>query len=84
MTEPVFRKMMVSGCFSSKSDCPVTVIIPDGLFSFALDVAQEVQIPLICFKTISPCALWTYLCLPSLIEAGEVPFKGEYIWVDSV
>ncbi|XP_024986990.1 7-deoxyloganetic acid glucosyltransferase-like [Cynara cardunculus var. scolymus] len=76
VTEPAFREMMVSGCFSSKSASPVTVIIPDGSFSFALDVAEEIQIPLIYFETVSPCALWTYLCLPKLIEAGEVPFNG--------
>ncbi|KAL7613995.1 hypothetical protein Lser_V15G05955 [Lactuca serriola] len=76
VTEPAFRDMMVSGCFSCKSDSPVTVVVPDGLFSFALDVAEEIQIPLIYFETVSPCALWTYLCLPKLIGAGEVPFNG--------
>lgn len=79
VTEPVFREMMVSGCFSSKSGFPVTVIIPDGSFSFALDVAEEIEIPLIYFETVSPCALWTYLCLPKLIQAGEVPFNGDLI-----
>ncbi|KAK1414384.1 hypothetical protein QVD17_30128 [Tagetes erecta] len=76
VTEPVFREMMVSGCFSSKSDAPVTVIIPDGVYPFVLDVAEEVKIPVIYFETISPCALWTYLCLPNMVAAGEVPFKS--------
>ncbi|XP_071734486.1 7-deoxyloganetic acid glucosyltransferase-like [Rutidosis leptorrhynchoides] len=76
VTEPSFREMMVSGCFCSNSECPVTVIIPDGSFSFALDVAQEINVPLIYFETVSPCALWTYLCLPKLIEDGEVPFNS--------
>ncbi|KAI3519888.1 hypothetical protein L1887_09108 [Cichorium endivia] len=76
VTETVFREMMVSGCFSSKSAFPVTVIIPDGSFSFALDVAEEIEIPLIYFETVSPCALWTYLCLPNLIKAGEIPFNS--------
>lgn len=84
VTERVFKEMMVSGCFSSKSECPVTVIIPDGSFSFALDVAQEIGIPLVYFETVSPCALWTYLCLPKLIEAGEVPFTGELTLVLSL
>ncbi|KAI7734937.1 LOW QUALITY PROTEIN: hypothetical protein M8C21_021659 [Ambrosia artemisiifolia] len=75
VTEPVFREMMVSGCFSMKSECPVTVIIPDASFAFVFDVAEEVGIPVVYFETVSPCALWTYLCLPKLIEAGEVPFK---------
>ncbi|KAJ9540018.1 hypothetical protein OSB04_026524 [Centaurea solstitialis] len=76
VTEPAFREMMISGCFSSRSASPVTVIIPDGSFSFALDVAEEIQIPVIYFETVSPCALWTYLRLPDLIDAGEVPFNG--------
>ncbi|GJV04491.1 7-deoxyloganetic acid glucosyltransferase-like protein [Tanacetum coccineum] len=76
VTEPVFKKMMVSGCFSKMSKCPVTVVIPDGSYSFALDVADEVGVPVVYFETVSPCALWTYLCLPKLIEAGEVPFNG--------
>ncbi|XP_076899443.1 7-deoxyloganetic acid glucosyltransferase-like [Bidens hawaiensis] len=77
VTEPVFREMMVSGCFSTESDFPVTVVIPDGVFSFALGVAEEVKVPLIFYDTVSPSALWTYLCLPKLIEAGEVPFNGK-------
>ncbi|KAJ0781281.1 putative 7-deoxyloganetin glucosyltransferase [Helianthus annuus] len=76
VTEPVFREMMVSGCFSFKSDPPVTIIIPDASFSFALDVAEEIGIRLIYFETVSPSALWTYLCLPKLIGAGELPFNG--------
>ncbi|KAL8240131.1 hypothetical protein R6Q59_013486 [Mikania micrantha] len=74
--EPAFKEMMISGCFSSRSDSPVTVIIPDGSFSFAFDVARQIQIGLIYFETVSPCALWTYFCLPKLIAAGEVPFDG--------
>ncbi|KAK9063039.1 hypothetical protein SSX86_016909 [Deinandra increscens subsp. villosa] len=77
VTEPDFREMMISGCFGCGSDNPVTVIIPDGSFSFVLDVAEEVQIPVIYFETVSPCAFWTYLCLPKLIGAGEVPFNGK-------
>ncbi|KAM0004135.1 putative 7-deoxyloganetic acid glucosyltransferase [Helianthus debilis subsp. tardiflorus] len=76
VTEPVFREMMVSGCFSFKSDPPVTIVIPDASFSFALDVAEEVGIPLFYFETVSPSALWTYFCLPKLIGAGELPFNG--------
>ncbi|KAJ0546391.1 putative 7-deoxyloganetin glucosyltransferase [Helianthus annuus] len=52
-------------------------MIPDACFSFAVDIAIEASIPVICFETIGPGALWTsYLNLPTLIEAGDVPFKG--------
>ncbi|KAM0043133.1 putative 7-deoxyloganetin glucosyltransferase [Helianthus debilis subsp. tardiflorus] len=77
VTKPLFREMMVSGRFSWKSERLVTVMIPDAYFSFAVDVAKEASIPVICFETVSPCCLWTsFLNLPTLIEAGDVPFKG--------
>nr|XP_043626810.1 7-deoxyloganetic acid glucosyltransferase-like [Erigeron canadensis] len=78
VSKPLFREMMVSGKFSSRSERPVTLMIPDGCFSFAVEIAKETSIPVICFDTVSPCCLWTcYLNLPTLIEAGDVPFKGD-------
>nr|GEW81060.1 7-deoxyloganetic acid glucosyltransferase-like [Tanacetum cinerariifolium] len=49
--EPVFKKMTVSGCFSKMSSkCPVTVVIPDGSYSCALDVADEVGVPVVYLR----------------------------------
>ncbi|XP_076889411.1 7-deoxyloganetic acid glucosyltransferase-like [Bidens hawaiensis] len=77
VTKPLFRDMVVSGELSRKSERPVTVMIPDACFPFAVDIAIEASIPVICLETISPCCVWTsYLNLPTLIEAGDVPFKG--------
>ncbi|KAI7749772.1 hypothetical protein M8C21_002108 [Ambrosia artemisiifolia] len=82
VSKPLFREMMVSGRLSRKSDRPVTVMISDALFSFAVDIAIEMSIPVICFETISPCCLWTsYFNLPTLIEAGDVPFKGVRVFL---
>ncbi|GJR00609.1 7-deoxyloganetic acid glucosyltransferase-like protein [Tanacetum coccineum] len=76
VSKPVFREMMVSGRFSRSSERPVTVMIPDACFSFAVDIAKETSIPVVCFETLSPCCLWTsYLNLPTLLEAGDV--KGD-------
>lgn len=73
VTKPLFREMMVSGKLSRRSERPVTMMIPDGCFSFAVEVAIETSIPVVCFDTVSPCCLWTsYLNLPTLIEAGDV------------
>ncbi|XP_052182464.1 7-deoxyloganetic acid glucosyl transferase-like [Diospyros lotus] len=77
VTKPRFREMLAYGRLSSGSERPVTCIIADGALNFALDVAEEFKIPLIHFDTISPCGLWTYLCLPKLIDAGELPFQGD-------
>ncbi|KAI3734916.1 hypothetical protein L6452_14398 [Arctium lappa] len=77
VSKPVFREMMSSGSLSRNSERPVTVMIPDACFSFAVDVAIETSTPVVCFETISPCCLWTcYLNLPTLIQAGDIPFKG--------
>ncbi|XP_027085749.2 7-deoxyloganetic acid glucosyltransferase-like [Coffea arabica] len=56
---------------------PFSCIIVDGFLSLALDVAEEIGLPLICFRTISAGAFWTYFCIPRLVEAGELPFPGD-------
>jgi len=56
---------------------PVTCIIADGLFWFMVDVTKELRVPLVYFETISPSALWTYLCVPKMVQAGELPFQGQ-------
>ncbi|KAL3645291.1 hypothetical protein CASFOL_010471 [Castilleja foliolosa] len=74
---PIFRDMVTGGAYGSDSGNPVTCIIADGIFTFAVDVAAEIGVPLFYFDTISPCGLWAYLCLPNLIQSGQVPFKDD-------
>lgn len=73
VSSPLFREMVTC---ASTTEKPLTCLIVDGIFTFALDIAQEAGIPLLYFDTISPCGLWTYLAVPKLIDAGEIPFKG--------
>ncbi|KAG6393505.1 hypothetical protein SASPL_147748 [Salvia splendens] len=68
---PIFREMLLT------AETPVTCLIADGVFAFASDVAAEIGAPLLYFDTVSPCGFWTLLCLPRLIQAGEVPFKDD-------
>ncbi|XP_027180046.1 7-deoxyloganetic acid glucosyltransferase-like [Coffea eugenioides] len=77
VSQPIFRAMVTSGSLGHNSEKPATCIIADGIFSFAVDIAKEIGVPLIYFDTISPCGLWSYLCIPKLIEAQEFPFKGD-------
>ncbi|XP_073126396.1 7-deoxyloganetic acid glucosyltransferase-like [Henckelia pumila] len=74
VSAPIFREMVTA---VPESETPVTCIIADGIFTFAAGVAAEIGVPLLYFDTVSPCGFWTYLCLPKLIEAGEVPFKDD-------
>ena len=75
-TKPLFREKMISWCQSSETHPPVTCIIADGILTFAIDVADEVGVPVIIFRTASACSFWAYFSLDQLIEAGEFPFKG--------
>ncbi|XWS67160.1 hypothetical protein CRYUN_Cryun05aG0263300 [Craigia yunnanensis] len=78
VTKPLFRDLLIS--LSHKSDIPpVRCIIADGIMSFAIDVAEELKIKVIIFRTISSCCLWSYLCVPRLIEQGELPLSGNDI-----
>ncbi|XP_060203421.1 7-deoxyloganetic acid glucosyltransferase-like [Lycium barbarum] len=71
MAEPFLKEML-----SDVVEKPVTCVIADGLFYYAVDIGNEKGVPVITFDTISPSCLWVYLCLPKLIEAGVLPFKG--------
>ncbi|XP_019192211.1 PREDICTED: 7-deoxyloganetic acid glucosyltransferase-like [Ipomoea nil] len=75
VTCPLFREMVTAG--GSASEKPVSCLIVDGIFPFAVDIAKEIGVPLFYFDTISPCAVWIYLRVPKLIEAGELPFQGD-------
>ncbi|XP_031277385.1 7-deoxyloganetic acid glucosyltransferase-like [Pistacia vera] len=44
---------------------------------FAIDVAEEFEIPTITFRTYSAHCLWIYFHLSKLVEEGEVPFGDE-------
>ncbi|KAK9019283.1 hypothetical protein V6N11_053809 [Hibiscus sabdariffa] len=59
---------------------PVDCLIVDAFLGFALDVAGELGIPIICFRTSSPCCFWTSYYIPDMIQAGELPINGsEYM-----
>ncbi|KMT13924.1 hypothetical protein BVRB_4g077650 [Beta vulgaris subsp. vulgaris] len=71
--EPLLREMLVGSTGIDK----VTCLIIDGWISFANEVANEVEVPVIAFRCSSPCYMWTYFCIPKLIQAGDIPFKDE-------
>ncbi|XP_059669226.1 7-deoxyloganetic acid glucosyl transferase-like [Cornus florida] len=77
VTGPQFQEMMIAtDCFASETKRPITCIIADGVLSFAGDFAIQRGIPLIYFRTVSACSFWAYFCMPELIEAQEIPLKG--------
>jgi hypothetical protein len=75
LTKPLFRQLLAD--LSSKSERPVTCVIADGIMSFAIDFAKEWGIRTISFRVFSAACLWSFFCLPKLIEEGHVPVRGE-------
>lgn len=65
--KPIFKELI-----ASMSRAPAC-IISDGIMSFAVDVAAELGIPAIAFRTYSATSTWTYFHLEKLIEEGEIP-----------
>ncbi|XP_011014019.1 PREDICTED: 7-deoxyloganetic acid glucosyltransferase-like isoform X2 [Populus euphratica] len=76
-TRTEFRNLLVNLGQKNGRWEPPTCIIADGIMSFAIDIAEELTIPVITFRTFSACCTWTYFHLTKLIEQGEVPFQGD-------
>ncbi|OWM66201.1 hypothetical protein CDL15_Pgr013418 [Punica granatum] len=55
---------------------PGTCIIADGFLNFLINAGEETGTPVVMFHAIGACAFWTYFCIPRLIEAGELPIRG--------
>ncbi|KAH7537267.1 hypothetical protein FEM48_Zijuj03G0074700 [Ziziphus jujuba var. spinosa] len=75
-SKSVFRHMLVSDELGSENSPSVTCIIVDGIFGgFATDIANELHIPIIHFRTLGACCIWVNLCIPKVIEGGELPIR---------
>ncbi|XP_073296955.1 7-deoxyloganetic acid glucosyl transferase-like [Primulina huaijiensis] len=76
-TKPQFRDLLESGESTSNGMGPLTCIIADGIMSFTIDIAKDFKIPTILFRPFSASCFWTLFCVPKLVEAGELPIKGD-------
>lgn len=75
--KPLFRELLVN--FSRRSlELPITCIIEDVASSFAIDFAKELGIPIFMFQVFGTASLWSFFCLPKLVEEGQLPVEGEY------
>ncbi|CAI9091606.1 OLC1v1026678C1 [Oldenlandia corymbosa var. corymbosa] len=72
--QPFLRELLQE---NMSRNTPITCVIAEGFYYYALDITGELGIPLIFFETISPCCLWVYFCLTKLMEDGQLPFKGD-------
>ncbi|KAM0881371.1 hypothetical protein ACQ4PT_032997 [Festuca glaucescens] len=76
-TSVAYRALLASLCAgapsSDKGFPPVTCVVADGMLPFAIDVAEELGVPALAFRTASACSFLAYLSVPKLVELGEVP-----------
>ncbi|PRQ43071.1 putative 7-deoxyloganetic acid glucosyltransferase [Rosa chinensis] len=76
--KPHFKELLQSSLkANSVALPPPTCIITDGLVTFAFDVAEELGLPVLSYNVPYARYMWTCLCLPNLIEQGQLPFPGD-------
>ncbi|XP_058754696.1 7-deoxyloganetin glucosyltransferase-like [Vicia villosa] len=71
---PHFKKL-ISKLNNATHTPPVSCIVSDGIMSFTLDAAQELNIPEVLFWTTSACGFMCYVQYRQLIEKGLTPLK---------
>ncbi|MQM16406.1 hypothetical protein Taro_049360 [Colocasia esculenta] len=76
--QPRFREILSTspGGADTEGEPPVTCVVADGLISLALDVAEDLGVPIIAFRTSSAFSFWADLCIPDLIATGVFPLQG--------
>ncbi|KAH7847925.1 hypothetical protein Vadar_031707 [Vaccinium darrowii] len=72
-----FFKQLVGDLRSSTEVPPITCIVCDGVMSFPLKVAKELDIPCALFWTPSACGFLCYAYFRKLVEKGLTPLKDE-------
>lgn len=70
---PILRELLIQ----SREMAKVTCFIIDGWLSFAYDIANEAHVPVIAFRCPSASCIWSYICIPQLIQAGELLITDE-------
>ncbi|XP_058222233.1 7-deoxyloganetin glucosyltransferase-like [Rhododendron vialii] len=73
---PFFRQL-VDDLRSSANVPPITCIVCDGVMSFPLKVAKELDVPCALFWTPSACGFLCYSYFRKLVEKGLTPLKDE-------
>ncbi|KAH7847840.1 hypothetical protein Vadar_030779 [Vaccinium darrowii] len=72
-----FLKQFVHDLRSLTNVPPITCMICDGLMSFSLKVAEEIDVPCAIFWTPSACGVLGYAYYRKLIAEGLIPLQDE-------
>ncbi|CAN1770186.1 7-deoxyloganetic acid glucosyltransferase [Linum perenne] len=74
-----FLRLMVDLCSGAEGGrCAPTCVIADGIMSFGIDLAEEIGIPVLTFRTFSAVCLWVYFNLDKLKQEALIPMSGNY------
>ncbi|KAG5541765.1 hypothetical protein RHGRI_021558 [Rhododendron griersonianum] len=73
---PFFRQL-VDDLRSSADVPPITCIVCDGIVTFPLKVAKELDVPCALFWTPSACGFLGFSYIRKLVEKGLMPLKDE-------
>ncbi|KAG5541763.1 hypothetical protein RHGRI_021556 [Rhododendron griersonianum] len=73
---PFFRQL-VDDLRSSADVPPITCLVCDGIVTFPLKVAKELDVPCALFWTPSACGFLGYSYIRKLVEKGLTPLKDE-------
>ncbi|KAL6662217.1 hypothetical protein ACP70R_000076 [Stipagrostis hirtigluma subsp. patula] len=68
-----YRALLLSLLADGGEFPPVTCVVADGIMSFAIDVAEELGVPALAFRTASANSFLAYLSVPRLVELGQTP-----------
>ncbi|CAN1275575.1 7-deoxyloganetic acid glucosyltransferase [Linum perenne] len=71
-----FRRLIADLFCGGVGGPPPTCIIADGIMSFGIDVAEEIGIPVITFRTYSAVCSWVYFNLDKLKREGVIPIPA--------
>ncbi|XP_039132413.1 myricetin 3-O-rhamnoside 1,2-glucosyltransferase UGT709G2-like [Dioscorea cayenensis subsp. rotundata] len=71
-TEP-YKKLLLTEELTGEWP-PVTCVIADGILFYAIEVAGEVGIPTLVFRTSSLSSSWAYASLRTFMDQGIIPF----------
>ncbi|CAN1770183.1 7-deoxyloganetic acid glucosyl transferase [Linum perenne] len=71
-----FLRLMVDLCSGAEGGrCAPTCVIADGIMSFGIDLAEEIGIPVLTFRTFSAVCLWVYFNLDKLKQEALIPMS---------
>ncbi|XP_031095277.1 7-deoxyloganetic acid glucosyl transferase-like [Ipomoea triloba] len=70
--KPFLKELLMS---SSGGRGAVSCVIVDGILGFVREVAEDLGVPVIYFRTVCASAVWTFFSIPNLIQAKELPFQ---------